>query len=119
MSEADPENQTLDFVHLEQQTFGDNALARDLLGLFAQQCTRLVPAIQGETALMSRADAAHTLKGGALAVGAGGIAALSDAIEVALARGEDGIVLEQLSGRLDDAVVRFRDAVAAYAGRVD
>lgn len=114
MDEADPAIQTLDFVHLEQQTFGDNALARDLLDLFVQQCARLVPAIQSETALMSRADAAHTLKGGALAVGAGGIAALSDAIEVALARGEDGEGLALLSGRLDAAVARFHDAVAAH-----
>jgi HPt (histidine-containing phosphotransfer) domain-containing protein len=114
MSEAEAPFDTLDRVHLAEQTFGDNALARVLLALFEHQCERLAPLMQRETALMSRSDAAHTLKGGARAVGAHRIAALGEAFEVALARGDAEDTLDRLSSQLDAAIVAMRAAIAAY-----
>jgi len=72
----------LDRAYLEQQTFGDAALARELLALFEGQCEKLAPVIAdpGE-ALQIRADAAHTLKGGARAIGAGTVAGLAEKLE--------------------------------------
>ncbi len=80
----------IDRHHLARQTFGDAELARELLGLFAAQCRRLLPGI-GDSALppADRADLAHTLKGSALGVGAVRVAGLCGAIEEALRRGEE------------------------------
>ena len=79
----------LDRAHLDAQTFGDAALARELLGLFADQCRRLLPGIgDAERPPGERADLAHTLKGSALGVGAARVAGAAAAIETALR--EDG-----------------------------
>ena len=78
----------IDHAYLAQQTFGDGDLARELLGLFAGQCRRLLPGIT-DPGLddLHRADLAHTLKGSALGIGAARVAALSAAIEDGLRRG--------------------------------
>ncbi|MCJ2083673.1 Hpt domain-containing protein [Methylobacterium sp. J-090] len=86
-----PLDQTpLDHDHLARQTFGDAELARDLLMLFAGQCQRLLSEILDPSRPMAeRADLAHTLKGSALGVGAGRVAAASAAVEDALRAGRD------------------------------
>ncbi len=54
----------IDRAHLTAQTFGDADLAREVLGLFVDQCRRLTPMIGATTLLAAeRADLAHTLKG--------------------------------------------------------
>jgi HPt (histidine-containing phosphotransfer) domain-containing protein len=113
MPEPDAPEPILDHAHLDVQTFGDNALARELLILFAEQCRRLAPAIRGLTDIMSQADAAHTLKGAAAAVGAGRVAALSGAIETALSR-RDGASAIRLGTALDEAVDDVQAAIAGY-----
>ncbi len=35
----------LDRAHLDRQTFGDADLAREVLGLFSEQCARLTPGL--------------------------------------------------------------------------
>ena len=61
----------IDRAHLDSQTFGDAALADELLGLFAEQCRTLLPQIADAARTLSeRADLAHTLKGSALGIGA-------------------------------------------------
>jgi len=72
----------LDRAYLERQTFGDADLARELLALFEGQCEKLAPVVAdpGKT-LQTRADAAHTLKGGARAVGACSVADLAEKLE--------------------------------------
>jgi HPt (histidine-containing phosphotransfer) domain-containing protein len=117
MSDGHARLPALDVAYLEQQTFGDNALARELLTLFSQQCERLGPAIRRATPMLSRADAAHTLKGAARAVGASRIAALTDAIEVALAKGAAEDALAALSQDLDQAFSDLHAVVAAYLAR--
>lgn len=79
----------LDREHLDRQTFGDADLAREVLGLFAGQCDRLLPGL-AEPALApeARADLAHTLKGSALGVGAARVAALAGRLESALRVGD-------------------------------
>ena len=78
-----PDRHALDLDHLDRQTQGDDGLQRELLGLFVQQCERLMPVIAGEPSALARADAAHALKGAALAIGARKVAALCDILETA------------------------------------
>ena len=79
----------LDRAHLDRQTFGDADLAREVLGLFAEQCERLTPKLADpDLAPGTRADLAHTLKGSALGVGAVRVAALAGRLEAALRAGE-------------------------------
>ncbi|WP_051439703.1 Hpt domain-containing protein [Methylobacterium sp. 10] len=93
----------IDHAYLAEQTFGDVDLARELLGLFAGQCRRLLPGIT-DPGLdeRHRADLAHTLKGSALGVGAARVAELSAAIEDGLRRG--GVVPAAVYAALTDTV---------------
>jgi HPt (histidine-containing phosphotransfer) domain-containing protein len=104
----------LDLGYLGAQAFGDRALERELLDLFEQQCRRLLPAIEGRSPLITRGDAAHTLKGAALAVGAGRIAALAATIEGAIERGSNEGRLPGLARELDLAI---EEVIAAIACR--
>ncbi len=79
----------LDRAHLDRQTFGDADLAREVLGLFAEQCERLLPGLADpDLAPGARADLAHTLKGSALGIGAARVAALAGRLEAALRAGD-------------------------------
>ncbi|CAO4176632.1 Hpt domain-containing protein [Methylorubrum populi] len=80
----------LDQAHLHAQTFGDTALAREVLSLFEDQCRRLMPPLSEESRpAQERADLAHTLKGAALGVGAMRVAAASAAVETGLRTGTE------------------------------
>ncbi|MCJ2033728.1 Hpt domain-containing protein [Methylobacterium sp. J-068] len=95
----------IDHEHLARQTFGDAELARDLLGLFAEQCRRLVPGILDPgLSAAERADLAHTLKGSALGVGAERIARLSASIEDALRAGAPATAACRLSDAVADTL---------------
>ncbi|MCA1442447.1 Hpt domain-containing protein [Ensifer sp. IC4062] len=70
----------IDFAQLGKQTMGDKELEIEVLQLFARQARQAV----GEIAACDadrRAQAAHRLKGAALAVGAVDVAEAADAIE--------------------------------------
>lgn len=71
----------LDLDHLAEQTCGDTALERDLLTLFDRQCVDLGPRIVEADNGDARAEAAHTLRGGAAGIGASRIAELTGLIE--------------------------------------
>ena len=80
-----PDGETsLALHHLLAQTGGDDALARELLGLLAAQCEALLPVAAGEGDPAARADAAHTLKGSAAALGAFRLARACGAAETEL-----------------------------------
>lgn len=71
----------IDLVHLSRQTGGDHALERELLVLFARQCVQQLRTIHVGPDARMRADAAHTLKGAARAVGAWQVADAADTVE--------------------------------------
>ena len=81
----------IDHAYLSEQTFGDVDLARELLGLFAGQCRRLMPGIaDADLDPDRRADLAHTLKGSALGIGAAPVGDLAASIEDRLREGRGG-----------------------------
>lgn len=74
--DADASLPDLDREGLLRRTFGDTDLAGELLDLFEAQCLRLRPLLADEGS-GSRAEALHTLRGAALAVGAERVAYLT------------------------------------------
>lgn len=103
----------LDRAHLERQTFGEAALAQELLALFEGQCDKLLPLIGDDGAqALARADAAHTLKGGARAVGAFAVADRAEALEQGLRAGavaDDGALSD-----LRETIQSTRRVIAGY-----
>jgi Hpt domain len=83
----------LDLVHLARQCLGDHELEAELLGLFRVQA-RVLTGQLSDTPLLSlesKAKIAHTLRGSALAVGAGRVARAAWCIEeLASAAGDRG-----------------------------
>ena len=73
----------LDLVHLARQCLGDRELAAELLGLFRLQARALTAQLSGSERLSFEAKTkiAHTLRGSALAVGAGRVARAAGRIE--------------------------------------
>ncbi|SDR37306.1 hypothetical protein SAMN05444161_3314 [Rhizobiales bacterium GAS191] len=59
----------LDILHLERQVLGDMQLRDELLRLYAEQLMALGPLICGAPG-QARSEAAHTLRGASLAIGA-------------------------------------------------
>lgn len=106
----------IDREHLTAQTFGDADLAREVLGLFVEQCRRLTPMIVAPAApAAERADHAHTLKGAALGVGAARVAHASAAVEARLRAGDGGPDLPALEAAVA-ATLAHLDEDGASAG---
>jgi HPt (histidine-containing phosphotransfer) domain-containing protein len=105
------DSQVLDLELLRQQTAGDRALERDVLALFKTQCARLRLFIQDGDLPVQRADAAHTLKGSARAIGALRLASVADRLETDLRTG-DGATAAALMGLLDETIEVTRQALA-------
>lgn len=82
------ETGAIDLAHLERATFGDEALAREVLGLFERQAERLVEQIAEARTVRARRETAHTLKGAARGVGAHAVAQAAEALEAAAADGD-------------------------------
>lgn len=104
-------SRAIDLVHLARQTGGDEALEKELLALFAEQCQRQITIIHQLGDRMKRVDAAHTLKGAALAVGAWSVAEAATVVENALtaaASGQD----------LPESVVVLADAASQACGMI-
>ena len=108
----------VDLVHLARQTDGDRGPAAG--------ASRPVRQTVGEPAGLAsdcsaerrrRADAAHQLKGSALAVGAGMVARAAAAVEAALAADADGAeAVESALAALAAAVEAARAALAGLRG---
>ena len=76
---------------LETQTGGDDALAREVLALFAGECRRLLPALTDPSLdAAGRADIAHTIRGAAAGLGALRVQHLAGEAEAGLRAGEEG-----------------------------
>ena len=102
----------LDLELLARQTLGDRDLEADLLELFELQALRLLPVISGSGEPTARSKAAHTLRGGAAAVGATEVMRLAGELEIALA--EKGIAPAALLSSLDGAIQATCQAIAAW-----
>ena len=108
VSASDP--RVLDLAHLARQTFGDGDLEREVLGLFEEQCARLLPLVAAGGS--RAADAAHTLKGAARAIGAWQVAAICGSVEEVLGGDRPADPLQRLVGQLEGAVAAARAAIA-------
>jgi HPt (histidine-containing phosphotransfer) domain-containing protein len=112
MSQLPDDPPILDLRHLSRQTAGDAVLESELLALFEAQCERLRPLVaEGRPAGM-RADAAHTLKGSACAIGAARLATVADRLETALRGEQPETEAEALMAGFDEAVALTRHAAA-------
>lgn len=93
----------VDLIHLSRQTFGDNSLEREVLALFERQSRTMLERLRNATTAKSWAEAAHTLKGSALGIGAFRVAQAAEAVEC------DQI--DHLSSRAWDDLARLEQAV--------
>ncbi len=87
----------VDLVFLDRQTAGNQALAREVLQLFARQAENDL-SLLGEEVGSGRREIAHRLVGAARSIGANAVADAAAAIE----RG---------AGDIDSLTVQVRDAV--------
>jgi HPt (histidine-containing phosphotransfer) domain-containing protein len=110
MSPISDDSPILDPDHLRRQTAGDGALEAELLALFEAQCARLRPLLADGRPAHERADAAHTLKGSARAIGAWRLGSAAGVLEDALRRGAPEAA--RLMAGFDEAVAATRRAVA-------
>ncbi|MBV8922825.1 Hpt domain-containing protein [Bradyrhizobium sp.] len=98
----------IDLEHLGQSTLGNASLAREVLGLFADQAARVQRQL---AAVPPHAGAlAHTLKGSARAIGAFAVADAAAALELAI---REGRAPTRALADLDTAVKAARAAVEA------
>jgi HPt (histidine-containing phosphotransfer) domain-containing protein len=104
----------LDLVHLARQCLGDQALEAELLGMFRRQAPALMAQLSGSRPLPwgSKARIAHTLRGSALAVGAGRVANAACRIEeLASAAGDqssaEAAAIAALLSAVDEALAEI------------
>lgn len=71
----------VDLDHLSRQTLGDLELEREVLRLFERQSEQMLARLKGATSARSWAEAAHTLRGSALGIGAFGVAEAAETVE--------------------------------------
>lgn len=114
---ARPGARILDTDHLARQSAGDDDLERELLRLFEAQCARLVPLITGSGPVTDRTDAIHTLRGGALAVGATQLADLSALLETAVLDHPEDAALRPLLDGLRDAASELEREIQRWRSR--
>ncbi len=105
----------IDLSHLARQTLGDGALEAELLALFDNQAARIIAQLIEPEAgdAKTRSDLTHTLKGSALAIGAGEVARCAQAYEAACATGPSRPALDDLIA----AVAQARAAIARLLDR--
>lgn len=104
----------LDLEHLRRMTFGDRRLERELLALFDQQASVLLPRMQAADAA-SVGALAHTLKGSALGVGAFAVAEAAAEVE----RVRELAALRDRIARLEVAIAAARAQIGALLAEDD
>jgi len=73
----------VDLDHLARQTGGDDALAREVLGLYVERSASDLDRLKAAAAGEARREAAHRMVGSARAIGAVTVARLAAAVEQA------------------------------------
>ena len=103
----------VDFAYLERYAAHDQALVDEVLGLFREQAEMWLKLLDPSAPENAWRDAAHSLKGSALGVGA---FALADECEAAeQATGVDAGAREVLLGHVRNALEAALADIAAYA----
>jgi HPt (histidine-containing phosphotransfer) domain-containing protein len=74
---------SVDFSHLESYVAGDRAVVREVLSLFSDQARTVLPVLDPVSGGDAWRDAAHSLKGSALGIGAFKLAEACGAAEIA------------------------------------
>lgn len=103
----------VDFSHLESFAAGEQGLVDEVLSMFREQADLWVRLLDPNGPDNSWRDAAHTLKGSALGVGAFSLARACDAAEAGYAAdpGSKAVQLDHIRDALDAAL----SDIAAYA----
>jgi len=81
----------LDLNHLSHQTLGNSALEREVLEIFVTQIGRQVESVRTAENERQRSEAAHTIVGSALAIGAFNVARVAARIEAGEGSGDSDI----------------------------
>jgi HPt (histidine-containing phosphotransfer) domain-containing protein len=103
---------SVDFGHLESYVAGDRAVVREVLSLFSDQARTVLPALDPVVGGNAWRDAAHSLKGSALGIGAFKLAeACSDA---EIVRDEPVEVRRAARVRVAEALGLALTDIAAY-----
>lgn len=105
-----PDEGPIDLAHLRTTTFGDDALEREVLAMFAAQAAEIITRL--ESSPPDAAELAHKLKGSARAIGANDVAETAEAFEQTC-----GETFKQSLAPLADAVARARSAIDALLRR--
>jgi HPt (histidine-containing phosphotransfer) domain-containing protein len=108
----EPADGPVDFDHLKRMTLGEEALEREVLGMFLKQAKHLLDDALGssaETPILT-----HTLKGSARAIGAFRLADRAAALEEIARNGGD---LAAPLAALEAAVAEACGAIDARLGR--
>ena len=102
----------IDFNHLEHYVGGDQAIIREVLALFSDQARTVLPLLDPEGPADQWRSAAHSLKGSALGIGAGALAAACGEAEAA----KDAPVSEKIAARarIADRLGAVLTDIAAY-----
>ena len=109
----------IDLVHLSRQTLSDQALEVELLDLFDRQSARIIAQLRdaGADDGKVRGDLAHTLRGSALAVGAGRVARVAQIYEARCASAPRGAAAAAALEALASAVAEARATIAQLLGQ--
>ncbi len=104
----------IDRDHLNQMTFGDRSLERELLQLFDRQAELLIARMRDSDA-GTLAMLAHTLKGSAAGIGAGEVGRAAAAAERAAAgsAAERRAALDRLAAAIDAARAQIAEFLRA------
>jgi HPt (histidine-containing phosphotransfer) domain-containing protein len=94
----------IDEAELDQQTFHDPDIRREVIGMFVDQAPAILAGIEASTGA-ARADIAHRLKGSALALGARPLAEAASRLELSPA---DHATLNDVRQLLDATLQALR-----------
>ena len=97
----------IDLAHLGRATFGNRALAREVLSLFDRQAEKLLTVIAAAADDRARREAAHAIRGAALGIGAARVAEAAEDLETA-----EGNAVAGATGRLAARIAAARLAIA-------
>ena len=105
---------SVDFSHLESYVAGDRSIVREVLSLFSDQARSVLPSLNPDASNEDWRNAAHSLKGSALGIGAFALAEACSEAEAArdasveVKRGARARVADLLGGALADIAAYTR-----------